>query len=303
LLKESDVLWLRLPSAVAVFFWWAARKQRKPVILHVSGNILLSPGSPKYKGLLRFVALIGAYAVHLLTRWMSRYGITLVTGGELKELFSTSLYPAYLLDDISLSESDLHAPVKIKKQATELLFVGRLDYGKGIEILLQTIEELREEFPHIRLRLAGSGPLLDSMQKLIAERKLQDNVELLGFVSASASLQGLYRDADIFILPSDSCEGFPRVILEAWGAGLPVLATRLGGIPYRIRHGENGLLVKPGDKDGLRDALRELLSDGELRYRLARTGFETVKSLTFERQALHIRELLNRYYPHLGIRP
>ena len=303
LLAKSDILWLRLPSVVAFFFWWLAKKQNKPVIMHVSGNVLIAARSQKYKGLRRLTARLASFTLHLLTRWMSRYGITLVSGGELEKLFSTHLYPAYQLDDILLSEKNLLAPRKTKGQAKELLFVGRFDYGKGIELLVDVVEELHVEFPALRLRLAGSGPLFEPIRKKIAERGLGSYVKLLGFVPADGSLQKLYRKADIFILPSEKPEGFPRVILEAWGAGLPVLSTRAGGIPFRIKHNENGLLVKPGNKTELRDTLRKLILDGDLRYRLAKGGFETVKSLTFEHQARRIRKLLHKYYPNLGIHP
>lgn len=304
LLAKSDILWLRLPSVIAFFFWWLAKKQNKPVIMHVSGNVLIAARSQKYKGLRRLTARLASFTLHLLTRWMSRYGITLVSGGELEKLFSTPLHPVYQLDDILLSEKNLLAPRKTKGQAKELLFVGRFDYGKGIELLLDVVEELHVEFPALRLRLAGSGPLFEPIRKKIAERSLGSYVKLLGFVHSNGPLQKLYRETDIFVLPSDSYpEGFPRVILEAWAQGLPVVATRLAGIPYRVKNEVNGVLVTPGNPKELHDALRKLLQDADLRYRLAEGGYETIRSSTFEHQARRIRKLLHKYYPNLGIHP
>lgn len=304
LLAKSDILWLRLPSVIAFFFWWLAKKQNKPVIMHVSGNVLIAARSQKYKGLRRLTARLASFTLHLLTRWMSRYGITLVSGGELEKLFSTPLHPVYQLDDILLSEKNLLAPRKTKGQAKELLFVGRFDYGKGIELLLDVVEELHVEFPALRLRLAGSGPLFEPIRKKIAERGLGSYVKLLGFVHSNGPLQKLYRETDIFVLPSDSYpEGFPRVILEAWAQGLPVVATRLAGIPYRVKNEVNGVLVTPGNPKELHDALRKLLQDADLRYRLAEGGYETIRSSTFENQARRIRKLLHKYYPNLGIHP
>lgn len=301
LLATSDILWLRLPSVAAFFFWWLAKRQAKPAIMHVSGNVLLAGRSRK--GLSRLTARLASFALHLLTRWMSRYGITLTTGGELEKLFSTPLRPVYQVDDILLSENEMLAPKQTNGRAKELLFVGRFDRGKGIELLIQAIEDLRVDFPGIRLRMAGDGPLLEPMQRFVAERNLEKNVRILGFVPATGPLERLYKEADIFVLPSNKGEGFPRVILEAWAAGLPVVATRLGGIPYRIHHEQNGLLVTPGNREEMVNALRRLIQDGNLRYRLAKGGYETIRSLTFEHQARRIRKLLNRYYPHLGIHP
>lgn len=221
----------------------------------------------------------------------------------MEKLFSTPLRPVYQVDDILLSENEMLAPKQTNGRAKELLFVGRFDRGKGIELLIQAIEDLRVDFPGIRLRMAGDGPLLEPMQRFVAERNLEKNVRILGFVPATGPLERLYKEADIFVLPSNKGEGFPRVILEAWAAGLPVVATRLGGIPYRIHHEQNGLLVTPGNREEMVNALRRLIQDGNLRYRLAKGGYETIRSLTFEHQARRIRKLLNRYYPHLGIHP
>lgn len=222
----------------------------------------------------------------------------------MEKLFSTPLRPVYQLDDILLSEKKLLPPKKTKGEAKDLLFVGRFDHGKGIELLIDVIAELKEEFPKLRLRMAGDGPLLESMRKHVAERGLQTNIKLPGFVPSDGTLQKLYREADVFVQPSDSYpEGFPRVILEAWAAGLPVVSTRLAGVPYRVKDKQNGLLVTPGNREEMVNALRRLIQDGNLRYRLAKGGYETIRSLTFEHQARRIRELLHRYYPNLGIRP
>lgn len=297
LVEKSDVVWMRVPSIVALFFWWAAKKKKKPLITHVVGNVLLAPRRPVYRGVRRLFAYGFSYVLHILTRFMRRYGITLTAGGQLRDLLSTRLYPAYVLDDVLLVEEDIHPP-KRSKNPSQILFVGRFDYGKGINILIDAIGSLRNELPDIHLRMVGDGPLVEEAKKQVSELGLEDNIELVGFISANGPLQKIYTQADIFVLPSDTYpEGFPRVIHEAWAAGLPVVATRMAGIPYRVEDGTNGLLVTPGDCEELTDALRRLINDPDLCFKLAKGGVQTVRHLTFERQRDFVVKLLNRHYP------
>jgi glycosyltransferase involved in cell wall biosynthesis len=303
LVENSDLIWLRIPSLVALFFWWVAKKTKKPLIVHVIGNPLLAPRRPKYKGLRKAVIYVFSYALFFIVKIMTRYGLIMTAGGELQELLSTPLHTAFQLDDVLIYQKDLRPAKKPSEHTKEILFVGRFDYGKGMEILIDSIGELKEEFPDIRLKMAGTGVLLDAMRERVAARGLDRNVKLLGFVSPYGPLQELYRKSDISVIPSDGSEGFPRVILETWAAGLPLIATRLSGIPYRVRDGENGLLVTPGDREELVNALRRLISDADLRYRIAQGGVRTVESLTFEHQSNRLRKLLTSYYPNLRLVP
>ncbi|RMG45458.1 MAG: glycosyltransferase, partial [Acidobacteria bacterium] len=85
----------------------------------------------------------------------------------------------------------------------------------------------------------------------------------------------LYREVDIFVLTSD-WEGTPNVILEAMASGLPVVATRVGGVPEIVQHGETGFLVDPEDEDGMVDAILTLIKNRDLRLKFGRAGREFV---------------------------
>jgi len=300
--ENCDMIWLRIPSMIGLFPWWVARKTGKPVILHVAGNPLLAPKRPKYNRVTKLFAHCFFSFYHFVIKMMTRYGLVLTAGEELKQLYSNPLHPAFPIDDILIREKHLQ-PVKRKKgQAKEILFVGRFTHGKGIEVLIDAIETLKFEFPEIRLRMAGDGALLEEIRQRVAARGLNKHVKILGFVPASGPLQKLLRKADIAVLPSDSYpEGFPRVILEFWAAGLPLIATRLAGIPYRVKDGVNGLLVTPGDVGELANAIRKLILDSDLRHRIAEGGSRTVRKLTFEHQADIIKKLVQRYFPELYV--
>ena len=153
--------------------------------------------------------------------------------------------------------------------------VGRLDPLKDHRLLIEAVTGLEGSW---RLLVVGDGPLRAELERLVQERSLGGRVVFLG---ERRDVPELLRAMDAFVLPSRS-EGLPMALLEAMACGLPVVATRVGGIPEAVREGEGGLLCDPGDSGGLRDALCRLISDPPLRRRLgrgARVAFERRFSL------------------------
>lgn len=159
------------------------------------------------------------------------------------------------------------------RRAATIGMVCRLDLQKGFEFLLPAIAELKAEFPAIKLVVAGDGPDRSAIEKMIAGLGLESCVQLLG---PQADMPAVYAGIDIFVLPSLN-EGLPMTLLEAMAAGRPVIATRVGAIPNIVRQGETGLLVNPGDKADLRDALRALLAHPDMAQRLASNGNALVR--------------------------
>jgi glycosyltransferase involved in cell wall biosynthesis len=147
-----------------------------------------------------------------------------------------------------------------------LATVGRLVPHKGIDQLLRAISTI----PNVRLLIAGTGPLRNALEKATAELGLQSRVIFLGTLSREA-VAGLLRQADLMVLNS-TYEGLPHVVLEAFAAGTPVLATRVGGTPEAVAHGVSGWLIPSGDEAELGRAIRLLLEDSALRDRLREAG-------------------------------
>ena len=130
------------------------------------------------------------------------------------------------------------------------------------------------------LRIVGPPEFPDETERLAAgvrDRGLTETVALIGPVPSDDVSREL-READIFCLPSYR-EGLPMAILEAMAAGLPVVATAVGGIPDVVRDDESGLLLAAGDAEGLAVALSELARDPELRHRLGERGRIVVEEL------------------------
>lgn len=139
--------------------------------------------------------------------------------------------------------------------------IAELHKNKGLTYALSALSQLKKEFPEVRFVVIGEGEERETLLQKISELSLQKNVVLLG-ARDSASL--FLPAFDIFILPSLT-EALPYVLLEAGAAKLPVVATRVGGVPEIIEHEKTGLLVPPKDSSALAQSLRDMIHDTEKR--------------------------------------
>ena len=151
-------------------------------------------------------------------------------------------------------------------QANRLLFVGRLVPAKGVPFLLETITKIDGAI----LDIAGDGPQRKFLETKAAALGIGNRVRFLGYQS-QGQVRELLRRADVFVMASFA-EGLPVVLMEAMAAGVPVVATRIAGIPELVDDGQNGCLVPPGDPSGAAIAVRRLLEDAGLRNRFAIAG-------------------------------
>ena len=164
--------------------------------------------------------------------------------------------------------------------AWRLVQAGRLIEKKGIATSLRAFREFSRLFPAARLTVAGEGPLLDELKSLTTQLGIQNKVSFPGFL-AQESLRDLLYASHIFLHPSQlgsdgNQEGVPNAMLEAMATGLPVFATRHGGIPEAIDDGTSGILVEEGDYWGLARELTEAVKDG---HRLTTIGEAAAKSV------------------------
>lgn len=143
-----------------------------------------------------------------------------------------------------------------------VLFFGQFTQEKGFPELLDAMQLVSRVVPKCRLVCAGTGDPTEALRQ-IASRNLESSVDLHTWVEGSDKYR-LLKQATLFVLPSHF-EGMPMSILEAMALGIPVIATRVGGIPDMITHGQEGLLVQPGDGAGLGQAIVALLNNPRLR--------------------------------------
>jgi glycosyltransferase involved in cell wall biosynthesis len=151
------------------------------------------------------------------------------------------------------------APERSGEESGYLLFVGRLRIRKGVEVLLAALPALRRRFPAVRLLVAGDGEHRAALEGRAVELGLGSAVAFLGRADASR-VRSLLVGARALVVPS-TYEGMPLVVLEAMAAGVPVVASRVSGIPEVVEEGETGWLVPAEDPAALAEALAAVLAD------------------------------------------
>jgi glycosyltransferase involved in cell wall biosynthesis len=146
--------------------------------------------------------------------------------------------------------------------------IGRLSPEKGFDILLDAVKEVAETNPEVRLVIFGEGDERGALEAQIKRLGLEERVLMPGYVSSAGRFLPLFR---VFVL-SSLTEGLPIVILEAMRAGVPIVATRVGGVPNTLQHGRAGLLVDPSDSSDLAMGILKLVNDLPLRALLLEQG-------------------------------
>ncbi len=183
-----------------------------------------------------------------------------------------------------------------------VLAAGRLSPEKGFAVLVEAAATICKENPGTGVVLFGEGVLRGELEHRISQLGLAERFLLPGF---RTDLDSLIGAADVVVLPSYT-EGLPNVALEASAAGVPVVATAVGGTPEAVADGISGFLVPPGQPAPIAAKVSELLRDSVLRAKFALAGRERMRTLfTFEAQAtayLKLIDTLNPSSPHLARR-
>ena len=183
------------------------------------------------------------------------------------------------------------------RSSVRLLFVGRLVYYKGLDVLLRAVARITD--PPLRLTIVGVGPLRAEIDDLVVRLGIGDRVEMAGRVD-DATLRELYLQHNVFVLPSGSrAESFGMAMCEAMASGLLAVSTSVGtGTDWVNLDGVTGLVVPPGDVDALVGALRTLTGDSDLRARLGRGAQQRARrEFSFER---HVDGLFDVYQAARG---
>ena len=179
--------------------------------------------------------------------------------------------PAFYID------LEVFKPLELPKEY-DLIFVGRLEKNKGIELFLEAVRFLNR-----RALIVGDGSLRKSIKDEVDSEKLP--VKLHGWAKDSAEVAQLINQSRILVMPSYN-EGGPRVVLEAMACGVPVISTRVGIAADIIRNGENGFLVGWGSED-LSNKIKTLLQDQSLRDLFSAAGQKIARM--FERKTMIAR--------------
>jgi glycosyltransferase involved in cell wall biosynthesis len=164
--------------------------------------------------------------------------------------------------------------------------VGRLTPVKRQELLIRAFAQVRERVPQAHLLLVGDGPLRAQLQALANQLGAAETIHFVGY---QPEPQQYLHLIDVFALTSAS-EGIPQALLEAAAAGIPGVASRVGGVPEVVEHGRTGLLVPFGDECALTEGLLSLLADPNVRQRMGSAARQRVEAL------FHIRRMAEKYH-------
>jgi len=161
------------------------------------------------------------------------------------------------------------------KNSKLLLFVGRFAPLKNLDFLITAFKELLKERKNIKLLLVGEGPLEKQTRTLVRKLKVGEHVIFVGRAE-NEELSQYYSAADIFVM-SSAYENFSNAILEAMSCELPIVATKVGGIPMQVKDGENGFLVKSDNIKQFKKAIITLLDNNSLSIEMGKRNRELVK--------------------------
>ena len=162
-----------------------------------------------------------------------------------------------------------------------IVFMGRLEFRKGINYLLKAFYEVKSQMPNTRLIICGPGTRLRKRYETwVKDVRLKD-VVFTGMVSYDQQ-PSYYRCADIFCAPATSHESFGLILLEAMATGRPVVATNIEGFAAVVTNGEEGILVPPMTVRPLVETLLKLLNDKQLRLQMGQKGLVTAQKYAWE---------------------
>lgn len=234
---------------------------------------------------------------------VAKKSLTFVNSHKLYEQFRPHVPHLYETRTTTLNANDFfEREDTCRARPIHLLYTGRMDRAKGLFHMVEAVATLVEQGEDIVLDLVGwpqkGDPVLEELSALARRRRISERVIYHGFKPVGPELFQHYKNADIYVIASTSSfEGFPRTIWEALAHSLPVVATRVGSIPYYLKHEQTALLIESRSSTSLAAAVKRLIYGQELRRQLITSGIVQARSNTLQGRSaelvLKIESLLN----------
>ncbi|MFH1443857.1 MAG: glycosyltransferase family 4 protein [Candidatus Peregrinibacteria bacterium] len=240
--------------------------------------------SPRAKAILTCQSTNTSFLVGLMHRRADR--VTVISRALLARAQGFGRTDAILIPNGIDVPAIEHACTEMKKIPGRILFVGRLEPMKGVDVLLRALARLLEMRkssnggPDIHLRIVGRGSEEKALKQLASDLKLTEHVAFVGFTPIPRVFDE-FAQAQIFCGLSRS-EALGNVFLEAQAAGCAVVATRTGGIPDIVEDGRTGFLVIPDDAEAAAQAMQKLLADSRQWQELAQAGMVNARSYDWQ---------------------
>ncbi|MDP2984543.1 MAG: glycosyltransferase [Candidatus Latescibacter sp.] len=266
--KKPDVLhahWI-LPNGFIAGL--AARATGIPLLIQLHGSdVFTAEKNPLFRRMARFAAESAAYITTPSPDLAARLGAIGVDTTKIG-LVPNTVESNFSSDVTPAEAARLKEKLGIPDGCPVILAMGRMVHVKGFAYLIEAFARITEDYPRARLVLAGGGVLFEEIKAQIRQLNLENRVSLPGAV-LRGEVPVYFKIADLFVVPSirhesGAVDGLPVVIPEAMAAGLPIIASQVGGIPVLVRNGCNGILVPERDPVALAEAMRTLLGSAQL---------------------------------------
>jgi glycosyltransferase involved in cell wall biosynthesis len=288
-LGEVDVVWLLGPHPLAVAFALLAALRRRRVVLGVRQDL---PSYVRNRRPGRRLMVAAALALETAFRLLSRRFGVIVVGPALARRYRRARSLLEIMVSLVDSE-DVVSPELAAARPYDgelrLISVGRLDPEKNPLLIADVFGRLVDGGFPWRLLVCGDGSLRSALEERLGELGVADRAELAGHVPYGPRLVGLYQGSHA-LLHTSWTEGLPQVLIEAFAAGVPVVATDVGGIRDAV--GEGARLVPPGDARAAATELEAVVTDPDLRRRLIEAGHEYALRNTATVEVRRVAEFL-----------
>ena len=238
------------------FFILVAKCFKKKVVYHIHGGGF-KEFSQRNRSLVQFVINRCDAIIALSDYWKDYFE---------RELHAKKVY--VILNPVQMPMED-HS--KRDNEIVKFLFLGKIHKSKGIYDLLDVISVQKDKFKGKAKFIIGGFGEVERLKQQVTDCKINDLVDYQGWIEGDKKIK-LLNDSHVFILPS-YIEGVPICILEAETYHLPIIATKVGGVPSIVEHGINGYLLNPGDKDSLLEAIVEMIDNKERRNSMGENSY------------------------------
>jgi glycosyltransferase involved in cell wall biosynthesis len=273
--KKIDIIYIFLPGRTSLIIGLLA------VIFRKKMGIYLRADYPRKNIIYKFL--------------LEKANFILVTGSYFRNLVLEYNSNTYIVSTMmDLTSNDIYTNKVIKKDVTNLLYVGRIQKEKGIWTLIAALEQLLvSDDKKYFINIIGGGAELDIIRAYVKEKKLSSFIKIHGLISDKKELKQMYYKADIFILPSLQ-EGFPRVLYEAMTYAVPIITTFVGSIPSLMINKYNCLEISINNQKSIVETIKLLADNYELRNEFSQNGIKTMQGFFASKSKLSHAQQVTR---------
>lgn len=299
--KATKELWPNIdffvsvaPNIMGLYLTWLSERNKTPVGFFVRGDLVLNVKLEYRFSRFKIFPIAMVYIVDFISLFRMRNRMTMVVGHELERKYRERGVHAVGIIENPIGDKDVVRGRKLQaKERYQCLLVSRMSPEKGVDALLESLAILRDKHGlEVDMKIVGDGADMPRMEQMKKDLKL-DGVDFLGYMSHGPELTKLWRESDLFIVPSYS-EGFPKTVTESMSHACPIVTTRVGGIPFLMKDGHDCLIVEPHDPPALADAVAKVLKDNNLRQELLDNATATVSQYTMDQMGALFLQNMNK---------